>query len=371
MIRSIAAWLVVLVAIAGISAGLGVYKLNELSAAKTAEEATPEMAVAVASVKARRGEWSASTRAIGTVVAVRQLELRNEIAGTIAELGFTSGAVVEKDQMLVQFDVRQERAALAASEAEARLAKLTFERRESLRNSAAFSPQELDKAREDMAAATARAKNLEVAIDKKRIVAPFRARIGITNLQPGAYLDVGAQIATLQGLDADAYVDFALPQDSAAAIKQGTVVALTGVGLPTGAATAKIVAEDDSVSSASRTVRFRAVATGLGERLRPGTFVDVTATTSAPRETVLIPLAAVRRSPQGQHVFALVTEDGKLRARQRAVVTGPVVKDEIAVEKGLKAGELIAASGSFKLRDGALVQAEPTPAAAAGEITAN
>ena len=55
-------------------------------------------------------------------------------------------------------------------------------------------------------------------------------------------------------------------------------------------------------------------------------------------------------------VFVLVEEDGKLRARQRIVQTGPVQGDEIAIDKGLAAGELIAAAGSFKLRDGLLVQ---------------
>jgi membrane fusion protein (multidrug efflux system) len=238
---------------------------------------------------------------------------------------------------------------------------VTLDRRESLRNSPAFSAQEFDKAREDYAAATARATNLEVVIEKKRITAPFKARIGITNLQPGAYLDVGTLIATLQGVDADAYVDFSIPQDNAAMIRAGTVVTLGSPVIPGSTASAKIVAEDASVDRANRTVRFRAVASSLGQVFRPGMFVDVTAATSAPRATVLVPLASVRRSPQGQHVFVIETQDGKLRARQRAIKTGPVIGDEIAIDTGVAAGDLVATSGSFKLRDGALVQADTPP----------
>jgi membrane fusion protein (multidrug efflux system) len=359
MLRHVVAWLVVVVAVAGISGGLGLYKHNELRAAQAAAEASPEPVEAVAVVRARKGEWSASTRAIGTVVALRQLEIRNELAGTIAEMGFASGDVVEAGQLLVQLDVRQERASLAAAEAEARLAKVTLERREGLRDSPAFSAQELDKSREEFAAATARAKSLEVAIEKKRIAAPFRARIGITNLQPGAYLDVGTLIGRLQGVAPDAFVDFSLPQDSAAAIRPGVTVTLSGPGVPDNSAPAKIVAVDDSVDGSSRAVRFRAVASGLGDTLRPGTFVDVLAVISKPRETVLVPLTAIRRSPNGQHVFVIAEEAGKMRARQRPVQTGPVQDEEIAIEKGLAAGEVIAASGSFKLRDGLLVQTDP------------
>lgn len=366
MLRQIAGWLVLLVAVAGISMGLGYYKYREIEAARVAAAATPEPASAVGLGHSREGSWTPSTRAIGTVVAKRQLEIRNEIAGTIAELGFTSGSIVEEGQVLVQFDVRQEKQALAAAEADARLAKLTLERREALRNSSAFSQQEFDKAREENAAAIARANNLEVAIDKKRIVAPFRARIGITNLQPGAYLDVGTRIATLQGVDADTFVDFSLPQDSAVLLKAGSTVALQSVAIPNGgSAEAKIVAEDDSVDRANRTVRFRAVATGLGEVMRPGIFVDVIAGTGKEEKVVVVPLSAVRRSPYGQHVFVVGVEDGKLRARQRVVETGPVIGQDIAIGKGLAVGERIATSGSFKLNDGALLQEEPVPAPAA------
>ncbi|MGL4398052.1 MAG: efflux RND transporter periplasmic adaptor subunit [Hyphomicrobium sp.] len=370
MFKQLAAWLIVLLAIAGISGGLGLYKHREFQASEAAAANAPEPMEAVESVRARQGHWAASTRAIGTAVAVRQLEIRNEIAGTIAKIGFVSGGTVEAGQVLVQFDVRQEQAALAATEAEAQLAKQTLERRESLKTSSAFSPQEVDKARAEFAAATARARSLEVAIDKKRIVAPFKARIGITDLQPGSYLDAGALIGRLQGIHADAYVDFALPQDHASALQLGSSVEIRGAGIPNGAATAAIVAEDDSIDGTSRSVRFRAVAAGLGSALRPGTFLDVVVETSKPREAVLVPLTAVRRSPDGQHVFVIVDEGGKKRARVRPVETGAVQEGEIVVSKGLQAGEVIAASGSFKLRDGLAVATE-VPASPAGSVSVN
>lgn len=362
MLRHIFAWTIVILAIAGISGSLGIYQYNETKIAAAAAGAAPEPVEAVVSARARAGEWFATTRAIGTVVALRQLEVRNEIAGAIAEVGFTSGNIVEAGALLVRFDTRQEEAAHAAAEAETRLAKLTLDRREGLRNSAAFSPQELDRAREEHAAAKARADNLAVIVDKKRITAPFRARVGITDWQPGAYLNAGTLIVTLQGVASEAYVDFSLPQDSAAIVRTGTDVTLSGPAVPGGAATASIIADDNSADGGSRAIRFRAIAKGFGEILRPGTFVDVTVKTSEPRKTVMVPLAAVRRSPNGQHVFVLVEEDGKLRARQRSVEAGAVQEGEIAIEKGLQAGELVAASGSFKLRDGLLVETETAAA---------
>jgi membrane fusion protein (multidrug efflux system) len=361
MARHILAWATVLLAIAGIAGGLGYYKYAEISAAIAAAEAFPEPQETVEAVRVRRGEWAASTRAVGTVVALRQVELRNERPGTVVEKGFASGDVVEAGQVLVRLDTSEESAALAAAQAEARLAKVVFDRRDQLRSTDAVSALDLDRAREELAAADARVMSLEAGIAKKTLVAPFRARVGLTDLQPGAYLDEGTRIAMLQGVNADAYVDFSLPQDMAAAIRPGASVSLAGPQIPGRSVGAEIVAEDASVDASNRAVRFRAIANGLGEALRPGAFVDVIAATAPPQPALLVPLTAVRRAPYGDHVFVLVDEDGKPRARQRAVQTGQVQGTEIVVTNGLAEGELIAGAGSFKLREGLLVQiADPS-----------
>lgn len=211
MARQSLAWAAVMLAVAATAGGLGYYKYAEISAAIAAAKASPEPREAVEAVQVRGGEWSASTRAVGTVVALRQVEIRNELPGTVVEVGFASGDIVEAGQILVRLDTSEERAALAAAQAEAQLAQAVFDRRNRLRPGDVVSVLDLDRARAELAAATARVSGLEAGIAKKTIAAPFRARVGLTDLQPGTYLDEGTSIAMLQGVDSDAYVDFSLP----------------------------------------------------------------------------------------------------------------------------------------------------------------
>ena len=361
MARQGLAWAAVMLAVAATAGGLGYYKYAEISAAIAAAKASPEPREAVEAVQVRGGEWSASTRAVGTVVALRQVEIRNELPGTVVEVGFASGDIVEAGQILVRLDTSEERAALAAAQAEAQLAQAVSDRRNRLPPGDVVSVLDLDRAEAGLAAATARVSGLEAGIAKKTIAAPFRARVGLTDLQPGAYLDEGTSIAMLQGVDSDAYVDFSLPQHLAAAIRPGVLVSLSGPQIPGGSASAEIVAEDASVDADNRAVGFRAIARGLGERLRPGAFVDVVAVTAPPQPALLVPLTAVRRAPYGEHVFVLVEEEGQTRARQRAVQTGTVQGTDIVVTDGLAEGELIAGAGSFKLRDGLLVVSADPP----------
>ena len=285
MARQSLAWAAVMLAVALTAGGLGYYKYAEISAAIAAAKASPEPREAVEAVQVRGGEWSASTRAVGTVVALRQVEIRNELPGTVVEVGFASGDIVEAGQTLVRLDTSEERAALAAAQAEAQLAQAVSDRRNRLPPGDVVSVLDLDRAEAGLAAATARVSGLEAGIAKKTIAAPFRARVGLTDLQPGAYLDEGTSIAMLQGVDSDAYVDFSLPQHLAAAIRPGVLVSLSGPQIAGGSASAEIVAEDASVDADNRAVGFRAIARGLGERLRSNTYLVQAGSTSPPRRT--------------------------------------------------------------------------------------
>ena len=78
----------------------------------------------------------------------------------------------------------------------------------------------------------------------------------------------------------------------------------------------------------------------------------------------LIPVSALRRGPAGDHVFVVSPDErGKMRAHERPVHSGAMLGDEIVILDGLQAGEQVAASGSFKLRESVLVA---VGAAAAG-----
>lgn len=350
-------WSALVAGVIGVTAALGGYKYLQVSAAMAEAAAMPEPVETVQVVQAREGLWSARARTAGTVISIRRVDLRNELSGTVMEVGFESGDVVREGQLLLRLDSREEEADLVAARAEAELARATLERRQRLASSQAGSQAELDLARSQLAAARARVAALETRISRKALKAPFTARVGLRDLQPGAYLSEGTVIATLEGVDPDAYVDFTFPQDLAAGLSKGTEVVVFARGLPADGVPARILAQDARVDDASRSVRFRAVMQGLGDQLRPGAFVDVQVSAAAPRPALFIPLTAVRRAPYGDHVFLLEQEGDVLRAHQRFVRLGPVEGEDVLVVSGVEPGQRLAAMGSFKLREGVAVQA--------------
>jgi membrane fusion protein (multidrug efflux system) len=72
-------------------------------------------------------------------------------------------------------------------------------------------------------------------------------------------------------------------------------------------------------------------------------------------------------------VFVIEADaQGKERARVREVKVAAMAGDEVVISKGLNAGERVAASGSFKLRDAVLVAVTaPTDAVASTAAVAD
>ena len=75
-----------------------------------------------------------------------------------------------------------------------------------------------------------------------------------------------------------------------------------------------------------------------------------------------VPVSALRKGPGGDHVFVLETDDGgQTRAELRQVQTGAVLEREVMILGGLRPGEQVAATGSFKLHEASLVQVSAAP----------
>lgn len=354
--------------ILGVGGGLAAWKHSDVQRAEAIAASQPEPAEVVTDAVARAGEHRRTTTSIGTVLATRSVTLRNELPGTVREVRLGPGRVVEAGTVLVALDVSVEEAELRALEARAALAETTLGRLQRMAERRAVSEIELDNARAELDVARAEIERTRAIIDRKTIRAPFRSRVGIADVHPGQFLDAGTLLTTLQGVEAAVDVDFAVAQAVAMGLAPGDVVEVLPGGEAAAPVSARIVAIDARVDPSSRNATVRARIDDAGGALTPGSSVRVLVAAGASRSAVLVPLSALRRGPNGDHVFVLETaEDGNLRAGSRRVRAGAVSGDEVLILEGLAPGERVAASGSFKLREAALVHVAGQTVADNGE----
>lgn len=354
--------LVLTVLVAG--AGLAVYKISSIKQAVAASADQPEPIELITTAVAQQREYRPTATAIGTVLAVRSITLRNELSGTVRQTRLNPGEVVDAGTVLVALDVSVEQAEAHAAEAQAALAESALQRVQRLAQERAAPQSELDRANAERDVAVAQIARTKAIIAKKTIRAPFRARVGLSDVHPGQYLNEGTQLTTLQGVEEAANIDFAVAQTVAAGLHKGeTVLVYANSDSPM---EARVVAIDALIDATTRNAKVRARLADPGNVLAPGASVRVVVPAGPSASTVAVPVSALRKGPGGDHVFVILPEkDGKSRAQLRAVQSGSVLGDTVLILGGVEAGEQVAASGSFKLRDGVLVAAATETAAAA------
>lgn len=361
--------IVLIAAVIITAAGLAGWKRSSLAEAAQAAANQPEPVEAVQLATAAQIEHRQATTSIGTIVATRSISVRNELPGTVRHVALTPGQIVEAGTVLVALDVSVEQAELAALQAQAELAQTQYERVLRMNQQRAAADMELDSARAERDVTLAQIARTRAIIERKTIRAPFRARVGISDVHPGQYLNEGTLLTTLQGIDDAVYVDFTVAQQVASVLKPGDSVQVLNTR-EAEQIEARIVALDARVDPATRNAMVRAKIPNDGRAPAPGASVRVRVPTESPRLAVAIPASALRKGPTGDYVFVVEPDAaGTPRARVRQVQVETLAGDQIVLKGGLAAGEQVAASGSFKLRDAVAVVPSTEPSVVAQNAT--
>lgn len=342
-----------------IIAGLGVVKFQQIQTAIAQGASFQPPPEAVTTIVAKREEWPETLTAIGSIAAVQGVVVSADLAGTVDRIAFDSGKAVRQGEVLVQLDTRQERAQLAAAEAQRDLARQNFDRMQGLLRDNVISRAEYDSATADNKQMEARAGEIRAAIDRKTIRAPFSGILGIRQVNLGQYLSSGDPIVQLQSLN-PIYVNFDVPQQATPHVRPGREVHITGDDLGGGGFSGRITAIDSVVNEQTRNIQVQAILANPEGRLRPGMFVQTEVLLEGRRSIIPLPASAISYAPYGDSVFIVSNLKGPngepyRGVRQQFVKLEGARGDQVGVILGVNTGEEVVTSGVFKLRNAAAV----------------
>jgi membrane fusion protein (multidrug efflux system) len=351
--KILTAVIVVLAVVLGL-AGVKAWQIHKLIAAGQAFAPPPET---ISAAVAHEEKWQDTLTAIGSINAVQGVTVSPEIAGTVSEIAFESGAVVVKGDLLVRLDTSSEAAQLRAVEAQVELARLNAERTRQLRTNNTVSQSELDAVEATLKQEQGNADTIRATIEKKTIRAPFAGQLGIRLVNLGELLDVGKPIVSLQALS-PVFADFSLPQQELARLKTGLAVRVSSDTYPDQHFDGTLTAINPDLDSTTRSVRLQATFENAEKQLHPGMFVRVEVIFPEEQTVLAVPATAILSAPYGDSVYVIESNrtNSTLVARQQFVRTGRSRGDFISVETGLKAGDRVVSAGIFKLRNGMPVQ---------------
>ena len=315
----------------------------------------------VSTMVAERSIWQPTVEALGSFSASEQASLSAEVSGLVTAINFDSGEMVRAGQPLVELNPTPLKAQLAQLQAQANLAAVNLKRDEAQLKVRAVSQAVVDTDRATLKSAQAQVTAEKALLAQKTIVAPFSGLLGIRRVNLGQYLAPGTAVVTLQNLD-PMDVDFSVPQNQIGIIYTGTRVQVETNLMPGKTLTATVTAIEPQIDPNTRNLKVRARLPNSTGELLPGVFATVRIKEGQPQNFVTLPNAAVAYNPYGSTVF-IVKHNGigtnghpKLTAEQRFVTTGPTRGDQVAIVKGVKAGETVVTAGQLKLHNGSPVE---------------
>ncbi|MFM0729662.1 efflux RND transporter periplasmic adaptor subunit [Paraburkholderia sediminicola] len=312
----------------------------------------------VSAVVASYQSWQPQLAAVGSLRAVRGVDVTTEVAGLVREVAFNSGQEAKAGQVLVRLNADSDVALLQSLQAAAELAQTVYQRDKAQYDIKAIAKAQLDADAADLKGKKAQVAQQAALVDKKTIRAPFAGRLGITTINPGQYINPGDAIVTLQAID-PIYADFYLPQQQLGLLAIGQTIVVDTNAYSGQTFVGKIQSVSPKVDTATRNVQIEASVDNHERKLLPGMYANVKIDAGAGQRHLTLPQTAITYNPYGATVFIVKpgtqpNAQGKTLpvAQQVFVTPGPTRGDQVAILKGVEAGTQVVTSGQLKLKNG-------------------
>lgn len=317
--------------------------------------------VTVSSMIASYSNWNSELHAVGNVRAIRGVNVTTELPGMVRDIYFVPGTQVAAGALLVSLNIDADVAALHALQATAEINQITYRRDKAQFTVKGVSKEVVDTDEANVKNIVAQVAQQQATIDKKIIRAPFAGRLGISQVNPGQYLNPGDSVVTLQQLD-PIYIDFYVPQQDLPKLKLNQPVVFTVDTLPGKSFHGLITTINPIVDATTRNVEIEATVANPTFDLIPGLFVTVNVNIGKPRRFITLPQTAIAFNAYGDIVYIVkdekksASDKSKLVAYQTFVTEGETRGEQVEILSGIHEGDQVVTSGQLKLKNGVEVK---------------
>lgn len=295
--------------------------------------------------------------AVGTSRAFQSITLHPAASGEVVAVHFQPGEFVEKGQVLLELDQRDERLAVELAQVRLQEAERLYERYRNSAETGATLPTTLDAARTELESARIALSRAKINLEDRTIEAPFAGHVGITDIDPGDRIQPATPITTLDDRTS-LLVSFEVPELMIGRIDVGDFVQIATWNVNAISASGEVIDIDSRINPETRTFATRARVENASDLLRPGMSFRVRLDLAGNAYPVLSEVS-LQWGADGSFIWSVV--DGKAQRVPVNIVQRQ--KGKVLVESGLQPGDLVVVEGIQRLRPGIAVQPDMAIAA--------
>lgn len=290
---------------------------------------------------------------VGTARAQQSVNVFSDTSGRVTAVNISADQFMESGDLLLQLDDRDERLAVELATVQLADAERLVQRYTTVNARDANIPEsQLDDAQAAVDSARIALEQAKVDLDRRRIVAPFAGRVGLTEIDVGDRIDTNTLITTIDDR-AVLLVNFSVPEVYVERVSRGTRVNLRLWDAADKAVSGEIIAVDSRIDVNSRSFIARAAIDNADDRFRPGMAFEISL--SASRGAFLsVPDVAVQWGADGAYVWIADADEGVAVRREVSLVKR--MANAVLVDGDLAENEQVVMEGIQSVRAGAALR---------------
>jgi membrane fusion protein (multidrug efflux system) len=304
--------------------------------------------VAVTPIQVSTRTFRDTIEAIGVAKGRQSVTISAPTTELVTNVHFSDGQFVPKGAVLVELQAGEQSADVAAQRAQLVEAQNAYQRTKTLSDKGFSSKAALDQAQATLNAARAQVAAAEARQGDRTIRAPFSGVVGLSDIAPGALINPGSPIVTLDDVST-VRVDFDLPDRYLSQVREGQAITARPDAYPDEVFNGRIAKLDTRVNPTTRAVTARAEFPNPGRRIKPGMLLRV-GVTLAERQGPALPEAAVSVQGSETFVFVIKPQGAGMIAERRLVRIGARDAQFVELREGVRVGEPVVADGLNRIQ---------------------
>lgn len=292
------------------------------------------------------------TEVQGDVATKENILIYPEFSGLLREVYVKEGQKVTKGTILARIDDGGLSSQLAQIEAQAALAKTTFERQKRLWEQNIGSEIQYLEAKTTYDAAQNSVNQIRTQVGKTVVRAPFTGVIDQVISEQGVVVNPGQNaLFRLVNLD-NMYVQASVPENYLGKIKTGTsvVVEIAAIGQQFEGVVRQV---GNFINPDNRSFQIEVALPNKEGQIKPNLIATVRLNDYTAENAIIVPENTIQQNSQGQTlVYLFEKESDSTGVAKRVIVeTGYTYKQDIEILNGLEPGDEIIVEGGRNLRD--------------------